>query len=132
MVDDGVAENLQPVNFECVLSACWESLSVFEGKNNLTFVGVGETAVGGNIIIGKPHKLTLISGDSEASECKINFASNLNLMIGNKPNGAVSILNPQAVITTTESHLPQNTLVKDALILVDKLIVTVNGSSLVD
>ena len=131
-MDDSVAENLQPVNFECVLSACWESLSVFERKNNLALVGVGETGVGGNITVGKPHKLALISRNSETSECKINFASNLNLMIGNKPNGAVSIFNPQAVVTTTEGHLPQNTLIKHALILVDELIVTVNRSSLVD
>ncbi len=132
MVDDGVAEDLQPVNFECVLSACWESLSVFERKNNLTLVSVGKTAVGSNITVRKPHKLTLISGNSETSKCKINFASNLNLMIGNKPNGAVSILNPQTIVTTTESHLPQNTLIKDTLILVDELIVTVDCSCFVD
>ena len=50
-MDDGVAENFQSINFQGVLSTGRESLCVFEGNNNLAFVGVRKASAGSDVIV---------------------------------------------------------------------------------
>ncbi len=53
-------------------------------------------------------------------------------MIGDESDWAVSVFDSQTVVTAGESYFSQDCLIKHSLILIDELVVTVNGSILID
>ena len=53
-------------------------------------------------------------------------------MIRHETDGAISVGHPQTVVTAAESYFFQVSFIENTLILVDKLVVTVNGTVLVD
>lgn len=54
------------------------------------------------------------------------------MLISYKADRTVSISDTNTIVTTTKSDFFQEGLIENSLILINKLIVTVNGSSLID
>lgn len=130
-MDYCVGQDGDPWDADAVELVGGQAGRVGEGDGQLVFVGVGGTGDGHSCTRQIQHR-TRTSRNLHTSKIHHKSRPNLKILIRTKPNRTIGISNPKRHNITIKSQILQITQIKHRFILINKLIITIYSTSIIN